>query len=112
MGGFPGFLGEFRVFWGVFLVFWGSSGFSGECSWFSGGVPGFLGGVPGCSDVPGSTTCLDYAYSHPVEVSNDQMDYHEYLKYVMNEPRLAPPNDWKDAFELFRKITDAAVNGN
>ena len=71
-----------------------------------------LGGVPGCSGFPGSTTCLDYAYSHLVEVSNDQMDYHEYFKYVMNEPRLAPPNDWKDAFELFRKITDAAVNGN
>ena len=91
LGSVPGFLGEFQVFWGVFRV---------------------LGGVPGCSDVPGSTTCLDYAYSHPVEVSNDQMDYHEYFRYVMNEPRLAPPNDWKDAFELFRKITDAAVNGN
>ena len=91
LGGVPGFLGVFRVFWGVFRV---------------------LGGVPGCSGVPGSTTCLDYAYSHLEEVSNDQMDYHEYFKYVMNEPRLAPPNDWKDAFELFRKITDAAVNGN
>ena len=40
------------------------------------------------------------------------MYYHEYFQYVMNELRLAPPNDWKDAFEIFRKITDAAVNGN
>ena len=78
-------------------------------SGFSGGVFRVLGGVPVFLKV---LHALDYAYSHPVEVSNDQMDYHEYFQYVMNEPRLAPPNDWKDAFELFRKITDAAVNGN
>lgn len=74
-------------------------------------IPEFHGGVDGLI-VPVQSTALDYAYSHLVEASNDQMDYHEYFQYVMNELRLAPPNDWKDAFELFRKITDAAVNGN
>ena len=76
----------------LFLVFWGVSWFSGGVPGFLGSVPGFLGvfrvfwgvfrvlgGVPGCSGVPGSTTCLDYAYSHLVEVSNDQMDYHAYF---------------------------------
>ena len=46
------------------------------------------------------------------QLSNNQMDYHEFFQYVMNELRLAPPNDWKDAFEILRKINDAAVNGN
>ena len=74
-------------------------------------IPEFHGGVDGLI-VPVQSAALDYAYSHLVEVISDQMDYHEYFQCVMNEPRLAPPNDWKDAFELFRKITDAAVNGN
>lgn len=49
-------------------------------------IPEFHGGVDGLI-VPVQSAALDYAYSHLVEVSNDQMDYHEYFQYVMNELR-------------------------
>ena len=74
-------------------------------------IPEFHGGVDGLI-VLVQSAALDYTYSHLVEVNNDQTDYHEYFQYVMSELRLATPNDWKDAFELFKSITDAAVNGN
>ena len=63
-------------------------------------IPEFHGRIDGLI-VPVQSVALDYAYFHDhlVEVSNNQMDYHEYFQYVMNELRLAPPNDWKDAFE-------------
>lgn len=73
-------------------------------------IPEFHGSV-GSLIVPVQSADLDYAYSHLVEYNDNQTDYHEYFQYVIDELRLAIPNDWKDAFNLYKTITNLAVNG-
>ena len=73
-------------------------------------IPKFHGGVDDLM-VPVDNADLNYAYFHLVEVHNIQSNYHEYFEYVVNELGLSKPRDWKEAFPLYQKITDAAVNG-
>lgn len=73
-------------------------------------IPEFHGGISGLI-VPIQKADLDYAYSHLVEANDDYTDYHEYFQYVMDELQLTIATDWKDAVDLYKTITNLAVNG-
>eukprot|EP00794_Sanderia_malayensis_P002894 gene2894-3345_t len=73
-------------------------------------IPEFHGGI---SDliVPVTNADLDYAYSHLVEASDNNSDYEEHFQYVIDELQLTAANDWKTGLDLYKTITNLAVNG-
>eukprot|EP00794_Sanderia_malayensis_P014639 gene14639-16158_t len=61
--------------------------------------------------VPVTNADLDYAYSHLVEASDNNSDYEEHFQYVIDELQLTAANDWKTGLDLYKTITNVAVNG-
>lgn len=73
-------------------------------------IPEFHGGISGLI-VPVQNSDIDYAYSHLVEATDDDSEYKEYFQYVMDELQLTFADDWKAALDLYKTITNVAVNG-
>ncbi len=63
-------------------------------------IPEFHGGIGGLI-VPVLNADLDYAYSHLTEASDNDSEYQEYFKYVMDELQLTTANDWKTGLDLY-----------
>ena len=53
---------------------------------------------------------LAYANEHLIE-REDEREYQDYFKYVMDTLNLQEPGDWREALQLYENVTAIAVDG-
>ena len=53
---------------------------------------------------------LAYANEHLIERENES-EYQDHLKYVMDTLNLQEPGDWREALQLYENLTAIAVDG-
>ena len=52
---------------------------------------------------------LAYANEHLIE-REDESEYQDYFKYVMDTLNLQEPGDWREALQLYENLTAIAVD--
>ena len=67
-----------------------------------GGISGLIVNVPEDE--------LPYANEHLIE-REDESEYQDYFKYVMETLNLHEPGDWREALQLYENLTAIAVDG-